>query len=205
MLRHFLIVSYTIKERKGGVLTSENATNATPKKERAKTRVARERFIATLRDTANVRAAAQAAGVDRKTAYRWRDVSKAFAQQWDEALEDAVDTLEAAAMRRARDGVAEPVFWQGGKIAEVRKYSDVLLMFLMKAHRPKKYRETVNNRVMTWQDDLIMALRDGSLTPEEVDYELGSAMAAPIIAASGLVARRKVDADIGGAPSAVEG
>ena len=82
---------------------TDNDTHDTPQRARDKDK--RAQFIATLRNTANVRASAQSAGVTRKTVYRWREKSAAFALEWDEALEDACDTLEAAAWRRARDGV----------------------------------------------------------------------------------------------------
>jgi hypothetical protein len=49
--------------------------------------------------------------------------------QWDEALEDACDILEAEAWKRARDK------------------SDLLLIFLLKAHRPAKYRETTRHEI----------------------------------------------------------
>jgi hypothetical protein len=124
-----------------------DSTHSTPKKGRNELRQSRERFIAALRNTANVRASAQAAGVDRKTAYNWRNTSTAFAAQWDEAIEDAVDTLEAAAVKRARDGVEEPVYQGGEMVGTVTKYSDTLLIFLMKAHRPKMYRETVKSEI----------------------------------------------------------
>jgi hypothetical protein len=105
----------------------------------------RERFIAALRNSGNVRASCQAAGVERSTAYRAYSGSAEFAAQWDEALDEAIDTLEAAAWSRARDGVkrVEPLMYQGQKVGEkvVTEYSDQLMTLLLKAHRPAKYRE----------------------------------------------------------------
>jgi hypothetical protein len=86
----------------------------------------RERFIEVLSNTCNVRAACQAAGVNRATAYRLRERNEGFAKRWDEALQEGVDVLEAVAWRRANES------------------SDLLLIFLLKAHRPEKYRETQN-------------------------------------------------------------
>lgn len=116
-------------------------TPVTP--QRARDRDKRAIFIATLRNTANVRASAQAAGITRVTAYRWKEKSTTFAAEWEDALEDACDTLEAAAWKRARDGVAKPVFQQGEHVGDVQEYSDTLMVFLLKAHRPGKYRETI--------------------------------------------------------------
>lgn len=109
----------------------------------------RERFIAALRNSGNVRASCQAAGVSRVTAYRTYQESEEFAREWDEALEEAIDTLEAAAWQRARDGVTrtEPIMYQGQKVGErvVTEYSDQLLVTLLKAHRPEKYKERVDS------------------------------------------------------------
>ena len=102
-------------------------------------------FINALRNSGNVRASCQAAGITRDAAYKARQSSPEFAVQWDEALEDAVDTLEAAAWTRARDGVQriDPIMYQGQKVAEkvIREYSDSLMTLLLKAHRPERYRE----------------------------------------------------------------
>ena len=103
---------------------SPRSTHATPKK------VAwQPRFLEAFRASANVRLACQAAGIDRKTAYRERDKDAAFAEAWDSAKEDAVDTLEAVVFQRARQA------------------SDTLAIFLLKAHRPHVYRERIDIRI----------------------------------------------------------
>ena len=98
-------------------------------------------FLDTLRGTGNVRLAASNADVARQVAYRARDSSAKFRAAWDEALEEARELLEAEARRRAAIGVDEPVFYQGQVVGQIRKYSDNLLMFLLKAHWPEKFRE----------------------------------------------------------------
>ena len=70
-----------------------------------------------------------------------RDKSDTFAKEWDAAIEVATDTLEMEARRRASLGVEEPVYYQGQIVGYVRKYSDVLLMFLLKAQRPERFRD----------------------------------------------------------------
>lgn len=87
------------------------------------------RFLEIFRATGNVRLAADAAGVDRSTPYVRAARDPAFAAAWERAREDAVDVLEAEARRRALGG------------------SDALLMFLLRAHRPERYRETLDLRV----------------------------------------------------------
>ena len=98
-------------------------------------------FLDTLRRTGNVRLAANNADVVRQVAYRARDSSDKFRADWDEALEEARELLEAEARRRAAIGVDEPVFYKGQVVGQIRKYSDNLLMFLLKAHWPEKFRE----------------------------------------------------------------
>jgi N-methylhydantoinase A/oxoprolinase/acetone carboxylase beta subunit len=102
-------------------------------------------FLSALRNSGNIRASCQAAGVTRQAAYKARERSQEFASQWDEALEEAIDTLEAAAWTRARDGVVrrDPIMYQGQKVGEkvIVEYSDTVLIQLLKAHRPEKYRE----------------------------------------------------------------
>ncbi len=103
-------------------------------------------FITALSLQGVVSYACQSAKVSRATVYEHRASHEDFAAAWDEALEVAADALELEARRRAHDGVAEPVFGRVGKdedgeIGTIQKYSDTLLMFLLKGARPQKYRE----------------------------------------------------------------
>ncbi len=54
-----------------------------------------------------------------------------------------MSALEDEARRRAYDGWLEPVFHKGVKVGTVRKFSDTLLIVLLKAHKPEKYRENI--------------------------------------------------------------
>lgn len=100
-----------------------------------------ERFLEALERTGNVSEAARQAGISRVTAYDRRRSDAAFAAAWEHSLEVATDALEAEARRRALDGVEEPVFYQGAECGRIRKYSDTLMIVLLKAHRPAKYSE----------------------------------------------------------------
>jgi len=85
------------------------------------------RFIAALRNTANVRAACQAAGITRGGAYCARRRWKTFEAAWDEALEEALDGLEAIAWKRAQES------------------SDKLLTFILTSRRPEVYGQRVRH------------------------------------------------------------
>ena len=102
-----------------------------------------EAFVDALCETGMVRKACAAAGISRRTAYYWRHSRAEFARAWDEALKVAVANLEDEALRRAVEGVDRPVFYEGEVVGAVREYSDVLLIFLMKAANPNKYRDRV--------------------------------------------------------------
>jgi hypothetical protein len=108
-----------------------------------KTAALQAAFLAAIRTTGNVSQAAAAAGIGRRTHYGWINDPE-YATAFDDAMEEASDVLEAEAWRRAKDGVDEPVFYQGIECGAVRKYSDTLLIFLLKGARPEKYRERVD-------------------------------------------------------------
>ncbi len=98
-------------------------------------------FLEHLAFTYNVVASCKKAGVSRSAAYRKRWENERFAREWDEALEVGAVTLEAEAIRRSVEGVLEPVFYQGEVVGHIRKYSDQVLMFLLRGAMPEKYRE----------------------------------------------------------------
>lgn len=98
-------------------------------------------FLVGLRRHANVSRAAKDAGVNRRTAQRERVNSGAFAEAWDDALEEGLDYLEEEARRRAYEGTLKPVYNRGELVGHVREFSDTLTIFLLKGGRPEKYAE----------------------------------------------------------------
>ena len=98
-------------------------------------------FLEALKINGNVTQACDAAGVKHRTAYAARETNQEFARKWEQALEKAIDSLEAEAIRRARDGVEKGIWHNGERVGTELTYSDTLLIFLMKGHRPEKYRE----------------------------------------------------------------
>jgi hypothetical protein len=100
----------------------------------------RPAFLAVLAEGANVKAACAAAGIGRSAAYLAREKSPDFRRQWDDAIDAACDQLEAVAFQRAATGL-----------------SDVLLIFLLKSHRPAVYREQRGLDVTTGGNPLDLA------------------------------------------------
>lgn len=114
-----------------------------PKKLPPKKRIRRpwkERFIKALAVSGNVLFASKAAGIDRRTSYEQCERDPIFKAAFEEARECAADRLEQEAYRRAHDGVRKPIA-VNKRTLWVREYSDTLLIFLLKAARPHKYRD----------------------------------------------------------------
>lgn len=104
-------------------------------------------FLEALAEGLTISGAAKQAGVPRRTVYNWRDADPDFAKAWIEAEDAGADRLEDEALRRAVSGLVEPVYYGGKEVGEVRKYSDTLLVFLLKARRPDKYRDRVSTEL----------------------------------------------------------
>lgn len=144
-------------------------TERTPKKgTRASTQADPEakktRFIAALSKSGVIGTACKYARFGRTTAYKWRDEDETFKKLWDEALEDSTDLLEEEARRRAHDGTLKPVYQGGECVGHIREYSDLLIIFLLKARRPEKYRETIRQEI-TGKDGKPIQIED--MTREE--------------------------------------
>lgn len=116
-------------------------------------------FLITLRKTGNVSRSCAAAGISRKTAYRWKanetdddDVTE-FSTRWEEVVNAYVDDLETEVDRRAFSGDDVPVVYQGElqyetdtktgtrTLITLKRYSDALASLRLKALRPDKYRD----------------------------------------------------------------
>lgn len=114
---------------------------------RAKTITKQNRFLEAYKRIGTITHACKAAGIDSKLHYQWLSTSYledgiTYAQRFAAAHEQAIEALELEARRRAVEGVEEPVGWyKGVPGGYVKRYSDVLLIFLLKGARPEKYRE----------------------------------------------------------------
>ncbi len=89
--------------------------------------------------------AAKLAGMDRGNHYYWMKTDPKYKEIYEmEAKEQAADVLEGEVIRRGFKGVDEPVFYQGKQVTTVKRYSDNLLMFMLKGLRPHKFRDNYN-------------------------------------------------------------
>lgn len=107
-------------------------------------------FLTNFARTGNVTESCENVGIERRaTVYDWQELDDEFAAGWREAEVIAVERLETEARRRAVDGQRRLKFDKGTAIIdpdtgtpyiELEK-SDTLLIFLLKAHAPEKYRD----------------------------------------------------------------
>lgn len=109
----------------------------------------KETFLLFLSEGNTVTLAARAIGVSRQAIYKFRDNDDSFRKLWDEAIEEGTETLENVAINR-------------GKLN-----SDVLLMFMLKARNPDKYRERIEVNV-NWRQEL----RQSGIDPEQYFNQL---------------------------------
>ena len=125
----------------------------TPKKARARKAPAedwRPRFLAALEAEVTVLAACRATDVSRSNVYAERSRNEQFAAAMDEVEERTTQRMEREAFRRATEGWVERQEFDvvdGERVPTltVTKFSDTLLIFLLKARRPEVYRD--NHRV----------------------------------------------------------
>ena len=106
-----------------------------------------DHFLVALAQTGNASVACRASMVPRRQVNSMRQTDPEFAFAFQEAMDEAADMLEAEAWRRALEGVAEPFVRSGkpvfdpttGEAITVRRYSDALLMLLLRGSKPGKY------------------------------------------------------------------
>jgi hypothetical protein len=100
-------------------------------------------FLESLAECGNIGDACRDAQVTRKTVHTARK-NPDFEKLYQQHLDLGISAIEDEATKRATVGTLEPVFWKGRRVASVRKKSDLLLMFVLKARRPELYRDTYN-------------------------------------------------------------
>lgn len=112
----------------------------------AKRRNWKRKFVEALAKCPNVSYACEKAGVDRVTVYKHKAKDPEFARRWEEGMDAGVDGLENAMYDRARNGVKRGV-WKTDengrpkRVETVREFPEGTAQFLMKAHRPARFRD----------------------------------------------------------------
>lgn len=109
----------------------------------------KKKFIAAQTTQGTVSHAAQAAGVSRNTVYRWRDDDPEFAILWDEAHEQAVDSVESVLFQKALSG------------------DTICMIFYLKAHRPI-YRDKLNIDIEQLKSEIEERMAQLGVTPQSL-------------------------------------
>ena len=86
------------------------------------------------------KSAAKKAKIARSSHIRWLVNDPKYASAFAALKDDVVKKLEAEVYRRAVTSIERPITVAGERVM-VREYSDRLLMFLLKAEKPNKYRD----------------------------------------------------------------
>jgi hypothetical protein len=87
-------------------------------------RAAKEAFLVSLQSDPNVSLACDWATISRETAYRWREGDKAFAKDWDQAIERCYDTARSSIYKRGIVGWEEPLVSMGQIVCETEVMRD---------------------------------------------------------------------------------
>lgn len=101
-------------------------------------------FLTALAKQGTVTAACESARIERSTAYRAREAHEDFKQEWNAAREAFAELLEKEAIRRAVKGVRRARYFKDELLRYEREYSDTLLLALLRANNPQKYKERMD-------------------------------------------------------------
>ncbi len=115
---------------------------------------AKLKFVAALEETGTIRAGCQAAGITRSMAKVWREEDAGFAQSWDDARANMLDSIEETLIKNART--------RGGTDA---------YMFL-NGNRPEVYRPKEAVKPTTFTVNLVVIDRDRQLEQRLVQYDV---------------------------------
>ena len=122
-------------------------------------------FLASLAADRDVSKACRKIRVPRAFVYQFRNENEVFRQAWDDAVTACIDSVEAEVIKRARDGVLEPVFQGGHLVGFVYKKSDTLAGLVLRAHRQDLY--NVNKTELTGKDGGPMQVQPVVILPPE--------------------------------------
>jgi hypothetical protein len=83
--------------------------------------------------------AKQQAGIDEETFLVWKKMD-GFSDACHMAKDMAINGLEQTAWKLAREGIELPIVKNGAIVGTRKHFSEVLIKFLLEAHRPDLYR-----------------------------------------------------------------
>jgi hypothetical protein len=88
----------------------------------------------------NVRRACKISSANRGLVDDMRQRVPSFAKLWDQVFEGVTDDLESAGIKRAVDGIDEPVYYRGVVVGTKKSYSDSILTMMLAGRRSGVYK-----------------------------------------------------------------
>ena len=112
-------------------------------------------FLDALAGSGCIEEACRSAGVSRGAVYalRKRLDGVPFRRAWDAALATGIERLGHAALSRAVNGTARPVFYKGKQIGKRRFYDERLTLFLLRTRDPVRYGKPGDCEILDQQED----------------------------------------------------
>lgn len=106
-------------------------------------------------------AASKQAEIDRTMHYDWMKSDPQYAAAFAEAYAQCGDVLEDEAWRRAVDGVPKGIYRKGFLVGTEQEFSDTMLIFKLKGHKPEKYKDRIQqeHNVQVDLKDIIAAAK----------------------------------------------
>ncbi len=134
---------------KNGLQALRKVTDAPARERRDRaSKLMRQRaFLREFRKCGIVGKSCELARMGRSTFDGWMREDERFQRLYAAALDHAADLLEWEARRRAEHGWDEPVFQRGGQVGVIRKYSDNLMITLLKGMKPDVYKDRTESSV----------------------------------------------------------
>ncbi len=129
-------------------------------------------FLQNLALTCHVGHSCEHVGMSRHTLYKWREEDPQFYADWKKALAQGAEVLEDEAIRRGQFGHEVEVY-HGGKVVGVeRRYSDTLLIFMLKGAMPDKYSDRL-------KQDITGKMQISDMADEDLNTRIARLAASP--------------------------
>jgi len=117
-------------------------------------RIQQRAFLTEYLQTWSVTKASERSGISRRTHYHWLALNNdetpkdpCYTNAFNAARDINVELMEDEARRRAVGGVEKNVYYRGKVVGQERIYSDSLLVVLLKANKPKKYKDRIEQNI----------------------------------------------------------
>ena len=137
---------------------------------KGKNDIKKKAFLAAYRVAVSVRAASAAVKIPPHTHYDWLRDDPVYRRAWEGVQEQAAQSLEDEAVRRAYEGIKRVLYYKGkpirtgrgrnARIAYETQYDSQLLITLLKRFRPELYRDKATTEI-TGSVEIIDRLQAG--------------------------------------------